>query len=89
MWFVRSPRAGGHPIGANAMRYVLALGLLITLYSSADAAKPRHVRTHHHLSPRVMNSWAYQPIQPSFHYDDSPSYNDPSKFGGSTAPPVR
>ena len=72
------------------MRSVLAFGLLISLCYSADAAKVRHVNPRHHqLSPGVVNSWAYQPPRPSFRYDDSPSYNDASKFGGSTALPAR
>jgi hypothetical protein len=60
---------------------VLALGLLIALCASANAARvhhpnPRHasVRDSHAMIPR----FAVPPVR----YDDTPSYNDPSKFGG-------
>jgi hypothetical protein len=61
---------------------LIGTGLLITLCGSANAAtvhrsKPRHVQGlsfHCAVSPR-----------PPFHDDDTPSYNDPSKFGGGTA----
>jgi hypothetical protein len=61
---------------------LIGTGLLITLRASANAAtvhrsKPRHVQGlsfHYVVPPR-------QPV----HYDDTPSYNDPSKFGGGTA----
>jgi len=63
------------------MRSVLALGLLITLCASADAAtvphsKPPHVIVRH--SQDVIPRFAVPPV----HYDDTPSYDDPSKFGG-------
>lgn len=65
--------------GANAMRFFLTLGLLITLCASADVATVYHSR--HHVIVRPSQGWAY--------YDDAPSYDDPSKFGGSLALPVR
>jgi hypothetical protein len=63
------------------MRSVLILGLLITLCASADAAavhhaKPRHVIVHHSQGPTPRFA------VPPAHYDDTPSYDDPSKFGG-------
>ena len=72
------------------MRYVLGLGLLITLCASVDAATMHHSRTHHHviIRPGVTSSFAafpglaYAPPRPQVHYDDTPSYDDPSKFGG-------
>jgi hypothetical protein len=72
------------------MRYVLGLGLLITLCASANAATAHHSRTHHHviIRPGVTSSfaavpgWTYAPPRPPVHYDDTPSYDDPSKFGG-------
>jgi hypothetical protein len=77
---------GGWSIGVNAMRSVLALGLLITVCGSADAATAHHFRTHDHLSPGfALRGWAYGPSRSRVHYDDTPSYNDPSKFGGDTA----
>src|SRR5882757_4652118 len=44
----------------NAMRSISALGLLITLCGSADAATVHHVRTyhHHHVTSRFANSFA-------------------------------
>jgi hypothetical protein len=30
----------------------------------------------------AVSSWAYAPPRPPVHYHDTPSYNDPSKFGG-------
>jgi hypothetical protein len=72
---------GGWSIGANAMRFVLTLGLLVGLCASAHAAtvhhsKPRHVIVRHSqgATPRF--------VVPPARYDDTPSYNDPSKFGG-------
>jgi hypothetical protein len=46
------------------------------------------------LSPNVASSfdaapgWISGPPAPAVHDDDTPSYNDPSKFGGSTALPI-
>ena len=83
------------PIGAHAMRFVLALGLSIALSASAEAAMMHHHRTSHHviIPPNVASSFAAVPgwtsALPPAHYDDTPSYNDPSKFGGGEALPVR
>jgi hypothetical protein len=73
-------------IGANAMRPFLALGLLIILCASASAATEHHWR--HHGIVRHSQGWAYAAPRPPAHYDDAPSYNDPSKFGGSAALPA-
>jgi hypothetical protein len=75
------------------MRSVLALALLMTLCASANAAtvhhaKPRHiiVRPSEGLILRhAIPGYAYAPARPPVHYDDTPNYNDPSKFGGDTA----
>ncbi len=72
------------------MRNFLTLGLLITLSASADAATLHHYRTRHHVIVRPgLNSsfaavpgWAYARPAPPVQYDDTPSYNDPSKLGG-------
>ena len=70
------------------MRSILALGLLITLCCSADAATVHHFRTrHHHVTSRFANSFAYVPPRPPVHFD-APSYNDASQFGGSTPLPA-
>jgi hypothetical protein len=77
------------------MRYLVAFGLLITLCSSSNAAPVHHLRAHHHVvvGPGWTSSFAavpeaYTPPRPSVQYDDTPSYNDPSRFGGSTALPI-
>jgi hypothetical protein len=75
------------------MRSVLALGLFVTLYASADAAtvhhsKPRYVivRPSQDMTP-VYGSQDMIPVYGSpewarLHREDTPSYDDPSKFGG-------
>jgi hypothetical protein len=79
------------------MRSILALGFVIALSASADAATLHHFRARHHLfmSPDVASSFAavpdrdYERLPPAIRYDDTPSYDDPSKSGGSTALPIR
>jgi hypothetical protein len=73
-------------IGANVMRSFLALGLLITLWASASAATVHHSR--HHVIVRPSQGWAYAAPRPPLDYDDTPSYDDPSKSGGDQALPV-
>jgi hypothetical protein len=68
------------------MRTFLALGLLITLCASASAATLHHPRYHVIVHPDL--GWAYAAPRPAVHYDDTPSYNDPSKWGGSAALPA-
>ena len=79
------------------MRSVLVLGLLIAVSASTQAATAHYHYTRHHvfISPRVASSfdaapgWVERP-RPSIRYDDTPpSYNDPSKFGGSEALPIQ
>lgn len=64
------------------MRFVLALGLLMALCVSANAAARVHHFKPRHVIPR--NSMAAIPrfVAPPVRYDDTPSYNDPSKWGG-------
>src|SRR5258706_6526434 len=60
--------------------------------ASASAA------TVHHSEPRhvivrpsqgyAVPGWAYAAPRPPVHYGDTPSYDDPSKFGGGEALPV-
>lgn len=79
------------------MRSILVLGLLMTLCASANAATPHHHRARHHvvIPPGVASSfaavpgWTYAPPPPAVHYDDTPSYNDPSKYGGPEALPIQ
>jgi hypothetical protein len=80
---------------AFVLASVFALGLFITFCASADAATAHHPKRRHvivrpdegvnfdglNFGP-AASSWAYAPARPPVHYDDTPSYNDPSKFGG-------
>ena len=78
------------------MRSFLALSLLMILCASASAATVHHTIPRHHVIVRpsqrfqgyAVPGWAYAAPPPTVHYDDTPSYNDPSKFGGSTALPI-
>ena len=86
---VRASNENRMLIGAKAMRSILALGLLITL--CACAATLRHSRYHvivHPSQSYAVPGWAYAGLRPPVGYDDTPSYNDPSKFGGGTALPA-
>jgi hypothetical protein len=82
-------KEGDKLIGVNAMRTFLALGLLVTLTASAGAMPIHHFRPEHVIIPHgpVYNvpDWEFEARRPSMHFDDTPSYNDPSKFGGGTA----
>lgn len=69
------------------MRSLLAFGLLITLCASASAATVRH--SQHHFLIRHSYGWADAVARAPMHYDDTPSYDDPSKFGGGQALPIR
>jgi hypothetical protein len=73
------------------MRSFLALGLVITLCTSVSAAPEHHSRHHVIVPPShgyAVPGWTYAAPRPPLHYDDTPSYNDPSKFGGGTALPA-
>ena len=78
------------------MRSILVLSLFTALCTSANAATVRHHHARHHvvMSPGVASSFAamprsaYEPPRSADPYDDTPSYNDPSKFGGGTALPA-
>ena len=61
------------------MRFVLALGLLITLCASADAARVHHSKPRHVI---VRPSQGVDPRFPLVLQDQTPSYDDSSKFGG-------
>ena len=65
------------------MRSFLALGLLITLCASASAASEHHSRHHVIVHPSqgyAVPGWTYAAPRPPLHYDDTPSYNDPSSL---------
>jgi hypothetical protein len=79
---------------------MVALGLLITLCASGQAAALHHARARHvnvHRSQDVMRSFnrsqdavpafadparAGKPIWPPVLEDQTPAYDDPSKWGG-------
>ena len=73
------------------MRSVLALSLLVALCTSANAATAHHVKRAHHPEPRRIFvrpdrsvNPLYQRLDPRFPpviEDQTPSYDDPSKFG--------
>ena len=66
--------------GKIAMRFVLVVGLLITFCVPASAAKKVH-----HAKPRDVVVRPVQPVDPRFPpvlRDQTPRYDDPSKFGG-------
>jgi hypothetical protein len=79
-------------IGGNTMRSLLAVGLLMTLCASASAATVHHPR--HHVIARQALDYAvlrraYLTVGPAVRYNDTPSYNDPSRFGGGEAMPTK
>ncbi|MGH9809518.1 MAG: hypothetical protein ACRD9W_20070 [Terriglobia bacterium] len=65
------------------MRFILALGLLMTLMivyvASANAAKRHHPKPRHVI---VRPSPSVDPRFPPVLQDQTPSYDDPSKLGG-------
>jgi hypothetical protein len=78
------------------MRSILALGLLIALTAPVDAATMRYSSAWNDLfvNPNVVSS--FDAVSPGGDYGrpgpsgntGTPSYNDPSKSGGSTALPI-
>jgi Fe2+ or Zn2+ uptake regulation protein len=78
----------------NAMRSISALGLVLTLCGSADAATVHHFRAHHHhqVISRSANSFAFEPAQAPVRdhtpgYDEAPSGHEASTYGGATLLP--
>jgi len=71
------------------MRSFLALSLLMIICAAASAATVHHTIPRHHMivlpsqgfSGYAVPGWAYAAPRPTVHYDDTPSYNDPSRFG--------
>lgn len=61
------------------MRCVLALSLSIALCASADAARVHHAKPRHVM---VRPTQAVDPRFPPVLQDQTPRYDDPSKFGG-------
>lgn len=73
------------------MRALLTVGFLIALVACASAAplhrahsRPGVVGYHERagLGHFVFPREAYAAPRPPIYFDDTPSYNDPSKFGG-------
>jgi hypothetical protein len=64
------------------MRSLLALGLLIALCGSTNAATVHHPSKHVSVRHSHVFRHSFGFVVPPVHYDDTPSYNDPSKFGG-------
>jgi hypothetical protein len=62
-----------------AMRSVLALSLLIALCAPANAARVHHAKPRHVIVRPVQSP---DPRDPPVLQDQTPSYDDPSKFGG-------
>jgi hypothetical protein len=84
----------------NAMRSILALGLLTTLCGSAGAATVHHFRAHHphHVTSGYAHSFAYEPARPPVHdyapgtneapgYNEAPSDHEATTYGGVTLLP--
>ncbi len=61
------------------MRSILALGLLVALCASADAARVHHSKSRYVI---VRPSKGVDPRFPPVLQDQTPRYDDPSKFGG-------
>ena len=70
---------------------LLVSGLMITPYTSASAATVGHSRhvIVHRSQDYAVPGWAYAAPRSAVHYDDTPSYDDPSKWGGENALSVR
>lgn len=74
------------------MRTLLTVGFLISLTACASAAPlhdihARHRVVAHHRQAISLGEFAipraaYAAPRPQIYYNDTPSYNDPSKFGG-------
>ena len=73
------------------MRSFLAFSVFISLCATANAATVHHSREHVIVQSGQIEGLplsAYGAPRPSVDYDDAPTYNDPSKYGGGTALPV-
>ena len=70
------------PVELTRLRAAAALlGLALAMQPAAAL----HPARNHHDAGGVARSWAAAP-RPPVHCDDTPGYDDPSKFGGETAP---
>jgi hypothetical protein len=79
----------------------LSIFAVAAVLSAITATPVAFAKEHHPIgkAPRYINfvrpnssygipQWSYAAHWPPSHHDAPPSYNDPSKFGGSTALPV-
>ena len=73
------------------MRFILALSLLIPLYSVANAAPVHHphrhaaVRSHQGtFAPGSSSSFAYAPPRPPGEFRSAPSYGDREPYFGAS-----
>ena len=77
---------------------VAAVAVLSTLAINSAAIAQKHHHTHN--TPRYVGvarsnqrilimRRSYLAVRPTVHYDDTPSYDDPSRFGGGEALPVK
>jgi hypothetical protein len=82
-------------------RFLTIVAPLLTSACIYSAATPARAETVHHSSLRhvvrlnqgltlgpAVSDRAYARPQPPIHYHDTPSYDDPSKFGGGEALPI-
>jgi hypothetical protein len=60
---------------------VLVLGFSVGATASAEAARAHHPKARH-ASVRYSHAAVQRYVVPPVVYDDTPSYNDPSKWGG-------
>jgi hypothetical protein len=75
----------GMPVKLAKWRAVPALfGLVLTMQPAAAL----HRVHHRHQADGIVRS-RHVAASPAVHYDDTPSYDDPSKYGGGTALSVR
>ncbi|WP_024515578.1 hypothetical protein [Bradyrhizobium sp. Tv2a-2] len=79
-------------------RLIFAAAVVLSALTATPMVFAKEHR-HAHKAPRYINivrpsqgyaipRWSYAAPRPPVQYDSTPSYNDPSKFGGSTALPV-
>jgi hypothetical protein len=55
---------------------------------AAFAKEHHHISIHRPSQGYAVSGWAYAGPRPPVHYGNTPSYDDPSKFGGGEALPV-
>jgi len=77
---------------------VAAVAVLSTLAINSAAIAQKHHHTHNMMryvgiarsnQRFLILRRSYLAARPTVHYDDTPSYDDPSRFGGGEALPVK